>query len=62
MRLVSLSGTLDSGKTTAIKGLITILAARGKSCAVIVNEDGQETYDADFVQRRQLLVEYLRGG
>jgi G3E family GTPase len=62
MRLVSLSGTLDSGKTTAIKGLITILAARGKSCAVIVNEDGQETYDDDFVKRRQILVEYLRGG
>ena len=51
MRIVSVSGTLDSGKTTVIKKLITILAAQGKNSAVIVNEDGEETYDEDFYQQ-----------
>ena len=40
MRIVSISGTIDSGKTTVIKELIAILAAQGKRSAVIVNEDG----------------------
>lgn len=62
MRLVSVSGTTDSGKTTVIKGLITILAAQGKSSAVIVNEDGAEIYEKDFIKSQQISVEHLRGG
>jgi molybdopterin-guanine dinucleotide biosynthesis protein len=62
MRIVSISGTRDSGKTTAIKELITILAAQGKHSAVIVNENGEETYDDDFISSRQISVEHLRGG
>lgn len=62
MRIVSVSGTLDSGKTSVIKELITILAAQGKRSAIIVNEDGEETYDDDFISSRQILVEHLRGG
>jgi G3E family GTPase len=62
MRVVSISGTLDSGKTTVIKCLVTILAAQGKRSAVIVNEDGVETYDDDFISSRQISVEHLRGG
>jgi G3E family GTPase len=62
MRLVSLSGTHGSGKTTAIKNIITFLAAQGKRSAVIVNEDGEETYDDDFISSRQISVEHLRGG
>jgi G3E family GTPase len=62
MRIVSISGTNDSGKTTVIKKLITILATQGKRSAVIVNEDGEETYDDDFISSRQISVEHLRGG
>jgi G3E family GTPase len=62
MRIVSISGTIDSGKTTAIKEIITILAAQGKRSAVIVNEDGEETYDAEFITSQQISVEHLRGG
>jgi len=62
MRIVSISGTLDSGKTTVIKKLITILVAQGKTSAVIVNEDGEETYDDDFISSQQISVEHLRGG
>ena len=62
MRIVSISGTNDSGKTTAIKELITILTAQGKRSAVIVNEDGEETYDDAFINSRQISVEHLRGG
>jgi molybdopterin-guanine dinucleotide biosynthesis protein len=62
MRIVSISGTNDSGKTTAIKDIITILGGEGKRSAVIVNEDGGETYDDDFISSQQISVEYLRGG
>jgi len=62
MRIVSISGTVDSGKTTLIKELITSLAAQGKRSAVIVNEDGEEIYDNDFISSRQISVEHLRGG
>jgi G3E family GTPase len=62
MRIVSISGTVDSGKTTLIKELITNLAAEGKRSAVIVNEDGEETYDNDFISSRNISVEHLRGG
>jgi molybdopterin-guanine dinucleotide biosynthesis protein len=62
MRVVSISGTNDSGKTTVIKELITIFASQGKRSAVIVNEDGEETYDDDFISSRQISVEHLRGG
>jgi molybdopterin-guanine dinucleotide biosynthesis protein len=62
MRVVSISGTNDSGKTTVIKELITIFAAQGKRSAVIVNEEGEETYDDDFISSRQISVEHLRGG
>ena len=62
MRIVSISGTIDSGKTTAIKELITIFAAQGKRSAVIVNEDGEETYDDNFISSQKVSVEHLRGG
>lgn len=62
MRVVSISGTQDSGKTTVIKKLITILAAKGKRSAVIVNDHGEEIYDEDFISKNQIQVENLRGG
>lgn len=62
MKLVSISGTHGCGKTTAIKALTTILSDHGFRCAVIVNEEGRERYDPDFIHQTQLTVEHLRGG
>ncbi len=62
MRIVSISGTRGSGKTTVIKELISALAARGRRSAVIVNEDGETPYDEDFISSRKIVVEHLRGG
>ncbi len=62
MKVVTVSGIQGSGKTTLIRELIVRFKALGKRSAVIVNEDGQETYDRDFVHSHQLVVERLRGG
>jgi G3E family GTPase len=62
MKIVSVSGTQDSGKTYLIKRLIADLYAQGLRSGVIVNEDGEESYDDDFVTAHQISVEYLRGG
>ncbi len=62
MKLIAVSGMLDSGKTTLIRELIVRLSARGKRCGVIVNEDGIAQYDEVFVRSHDLRVEPLRGG
>lgn len=62
MRVVSVSGTRGSGKTTVIKELVTLLAREEKRSAVIVNEEGEESYDPEFIDSRQSTVEHIRGG
>lgn len=62
MRVVSVSGTRGSGKTSIIKELVTILAREGKRSAVIVNEEGEVSYDPEFISSRRSTVEHIRGG
>ncbi len=63
MRLVSVSGTRGSGKTTLIGRLVTRLSAAGRRCAVIVNEQGKATYDEiPGVAGGEVPIQYLRGG
>lgn len=62
MRLVCVSGTRGSGKTTLIRKLIDHLWAEDRRSAVVVNEDGETSYDQEFVERFELPVKYLRGG
>ncbi len=62
MKLVFVSGTRGSGKTTLIKGLVARGADAGLRSAVICNEDGEAVYDAPFVEAHDLPVRYLRGG
>ena len=62
MRIVSISGTLGSGKTTLIKELAQRLCGAGKRLAVIVNEDGKVAYDDAFAVRFNIPVKHLRGG
>jgi molybdopterin-guanine dinucleotide biosynthesis protein len=62
MRVLSISGTQGSGKTTLIRELITRTGANGKQSAVIVNDDGEECFSQDFIRTHNLKVDYLRGG
>ena len=62
MRVLSISGTQGSGKTTLIHELITRTGANGKQSAVIVNDDGEEGFSQDFIRTHNLKVDYLRGG
>ena len=62
MRLVCVSGTRGSGKTTLIRELVNQLWIKDLRSAVIVNEDGETAYDPEFVERYELPVKYLRGG
>ena len=62
MRVVSVSGARGCGKTTLIRELVSRFHTQGKRSAVIVNEDGREAYDDDFVQAHDVAVKYIRGG
>ncbi len=62
MRIISKTGTRDSGKTTLIKSLFTLKKKKKKRCAIIVNEDGKEGYEDEFIKRLQISIDYLRGG
>ena len=62
MKVVSISGMRGSGKTTLIRELIIRLVSAGRSCALIVNEDGDASYDSDFLKQYGVAAEFLRGG
>jgi G3E family GTPase len=62
MKVINISGMRGSGKTTLIRELITRLVSAGRSCALIVNEDGDVSYDTDFLQQYGVAAEFLRGG
>jgi molybdopterin-guanine dinucleotide biosynthesis protein len=62
MKVVTLCGIQESGKTTFIRWMIARFRSMGKQSAVIVNESGKEDYDKDFAQTHQLRIERLRGG
>lgn len=62
MKVVSISGICGSGKTTLIRELIVRLASAGKTSAVIVNEEGDESYSSDFLTNYHVAAEFLRGG
>ncbi len=62
MRLICVSGIKGSGKTTLIKAMVRRALSHDKPSAVIVNENGEESYkDASF-NDLNVPVEYLRGG
>ena len=62
MKVVTISGVQGSGKTTLIRTLISRLAALDKRSAVIVNEEGEETYSSDFLETYGVGMFRLRGG
>jgi G3E family GTPase len=62
MKVITISGMRGSGKTTLIRELITRSALTGRSSALIVNEDGEASYDTDFLLQHGVAAEFLRGG
>ena len=62
MRVVSVSGARDSGKTTLIRKLVGHFGAGDRRMAVIVNESGKASFDDGFARGHGLTVEYIRGG
>ncbi len=62
MKIVTIAGVQGSGKTTLIRTLIPLLEAKGKRSAVIVNEEGEETYSPDFLETYGVPIFQLRGG
>lgn len=62
MKLVFVSGTQGSGKTSLVRELIMRLSKERRRSAVIVNEEGLVAYDQDFVQAHNTVVKSIRGG
>jgi G3E family GTPase len=62
MRVVSVSGARESGKTTLIRRLVAHFGVASRQSAVIVNEEGQAVFDEEFIQAHDLSVKYIRGG
>lgn len=62
MKLVFVSGTCGSGKTTLIREIMVRLHSEGKRCAIIVNEEGRIEYDQAFVEAHAVTVKWIRGG
>lgn len=62
MKIVTVSGTMGSGKTTLIRELIGRVGSLGKRSAVIVNEVGEQKYDDEFVRASGVAVTRLEGG
>ena len=62
MRVVSVSGIRGGGKTSLIRGLTELSTGKGLKTAVIVNEDGDVSYDDEFIRRNDLEMRFIRGG
>ncbi len=62
MKVVTIAGVQGSGKTTLIRTLISLLSTQGKRSAVIVNEQGEETYSTNFLETYGVAIFQLRGG
>ncbi len=62
MKVVTVSGIQGSGKTTLIHALVASLASQGKQSAIIVNEEGEETYSPEFLETYAAEIYKLRGG
>jgi G3E family GTPase len=62
MKLVFVSGTQGSGKTSLVREVIMRLSKERRRSAVIVNEEGLVTYDQDFMQAYNTVVKSIRGG
>jgi G3E family GTPase len=62
MKLICVSGILGSGKTSLIRRLVDAAVAAGRTCALIVNENGAEQYPLDAYKAGGTAYSSLQGG
>lgn len=62
VRMVIVGGFLGAGKTTLILKAASILAGRGKRCAVILNDQGDDLVDTRLVRHSGFAAGEVTGG
>jgi G3E family GTPase len=62
MKIVTISGTQGSGKTSLVRELIVRFGKQDKRSTVIINEEGEETYSPDFLEANGVEIFPLWGG
>jgi G3E family GTPase len=62
MKVSQIAGFLGSGKTTAVMKIVDELMARGHKIAIIVNDVGEISVDAKFIESHGLKAKEISGG
>ena len=62
VKISQIAGFLGSGKTTALMKIVDELMARGNKVAIVVNDVGDISVDAKFVEAHGLKVKEISGG
>ncbi|MFT0899290.1 CobW family GTP-binding protein [Candidatus Methanoprimaticola sp. MG2] len=62
MKIAQIAGFLGSGKTTALMKIVDGLTARGHKIAIVVNDVGDISVDARFIEAHGLKAKEISGG
>lgn len=62
MKISQIAGFLGSGKTTALMKIVDELVKRGNRVAIIVNDVGEISVDAKFIEAHGLKAKEISGG
>ena len=62
MKISQIAGFLGSGKTTALLKIVDGLVSRGEKVAIVVNEVGDISVDAKFIEAHGLKAKEISGG
>ena len=62
LKVSQIAGFLGSGKTTALMKIVDELMQRGDLVAIVVNDVGDISVDAKFVEAHGLKVKEISGG
>ena len=62
MKIAQIAGFLGSGKTTALMKIVDGLVKRGHKIAIVVNDVGDISVDARFIEAHGLKAKEISGG
>jgi len=62
MKVSQIAGFLGSGKTTAVMKIVDELMKRGNKIAIVVNDVGEISVDAKFIESHGLKAKEISGG
>ena len=62
MKISQIAGFLGSGKTTALLKIVDGLVSRGEKVAIVVNDVGDISVDAKFIEAHGLKAKEISGG